>query len=705
MQSQSPFNIPDLFGDELSTGSSKKSKRLLFILPLVYGILAYMWYYQSGAFFTTFPDSTYIYFINGVNIAGGNFTIGHFDNPGTTAHWMAGIVIFITHLFFGKGTVMQDAVDNPEFYLCACTIACIALLMLSVYAAGKLIVKNTGNYTVALFFQLIPICSYLNVHHIVRICPEYIMIMALPYYCAYMWVLCYKKNNTPDFIISTRSILFLAFVTAGLFIAKITCVPFVFVPLFFLRKIKTIAIYILSTVAFAMLILFPVWPNLGGMYDWFFGLATHTGIYGSGKAQMFDGEEYKNSLAQLLSTEWFFTAGYILSSLGVLVGLVLKKWKDNFYKLSLAFWITISLQLLLAAKHYKFHYIIPSQSLIIPAILAGCASLLNFKLLKIFWGTLFATCSLFLVFKLAWSATDYWDGNSQYKSSKIAERYADFPRIITTSYEESCFPESALHFGAAYGGQSFDDGKAYLREKYPKSWVYEPVPNKLDLFFMDVSYSEVFEKYPQVLVYFRGKDENTERALLANMTAEYSYGIKSIDMVSYYPNTGDRFYIINTDTFITKARYAEKKNIICDFEKMTPDNSYFISQDGFSYFGGANRSTEQHASGTASVKATPEIQYVGWSNFQVKPGDAFEISVNCFAEDMPGGITLSSFDSKTLNKSSQTVTANLGNGWKTVSLKAKVPVNFADKEVRFSLFYFGKKVCYFDDLNITFLKK
>jgi hypothetical protein len=696
-------NIPSA---GLLNDSMKKTNYLLFILPFVFGLLAYIYYYQSKAFFTTYPDSTYIYLINGANIASGNFNIGHYDNPGTTAHWMAAVVIYITHLFLGKGPLLEDVLSNPEFYLHACAITCIALLMLSVYAAAKLILKKTGNLTIALFFQLIPVCSYLNVHHIVRICPEYLMIMMLPYYSAYLWVLCYAKNNSPDHIISIKSILFMAFVTAALIIAKITCAPLLFVPLFFINRISKIIIYLVATAAFAMLILFPVWPNLNGMFEWFFGLATHTGIYGSGQEQIIDSKEYIVSLKKLFITEWFFTAGYIIASFMVVAGVVKKKWNDNFFKLTLALWLTISLQLLLAAKHYKFHYIIPAQSLIIPTVLGGWVSLISFKRGKIPGAVALAACSIFLVYKLAVSSADYWNGNKEYESSLSAQKYADLPKIITTTYEQSCFPESALHFGTAYGGHFFEAGYSFLRTLYPKSFVYDMRTNKIDLFFLDTPYADLFEKYPKILVYFLQKDEYTEKTVLTNLTAEYGFGIKSIDLAEANPYTGEKFYIINVDTSSTQSHYTEKKSVVCDFEKVSPDNSYFISSDGSLYFGSGDlHSTEKCLSAVTSLKSTPKNQYICWANLPVKAGDGLEITVNCYAEDTPGGITIASPGGKGFEKTSQSVINDYGNGWKKLILKAKIPADYQGKEIGFSLFYFGSKACYFDDLNIVFLKK
>src|ERR1700749_3474361 len=117
MENQNPISsaLQSVFTGNALVKYSKKTGWLLFILPLVYGALAWLYYRLSINFYSTYPDSTYIYFTNGINIASGHFKLGHYHNPGTTAHWLAGIVFFFTHLFFGKGNIIEDALNRPEF--------------------------------------------------------------------------------------------------------------------------------------------------------------------------------------------------------------------------------------------------------------------------------------------------------------------------------------------------------------------------------------------------------------------------------------------------------------------------------------------------------------------------------------------------------------------------------------------------------------
>ena len=74
-------------------------KILLFVIPITFFIFSQICNNFTKNTFTTNPDPPYIYLINGANIAGGNFAIGHYDNPGTPLHLFTGFIIFISHFF------------------------------------------------------------------------------------------------------------------------------------------------------------------------------------------------------------------------------------------------------------------------------------------------------------------------------------------------------------------------------------------------------------------------------------------------------------------------------------------------------------------------------------------------------------------------------------------------------------------------------
>lgn len=685
-----------------------KLKYLLFIFPSIYFILLFIYYHQSGPFFTTFPDSTYIYLINGANIASGNMDIGHFDNPGTPAHWLAGIVIFIAHLFIDRNPVYESVITNPELYLKVCAVATILLLLLSVYESGKLVLKNTGNIVLALFFQLIPISSYSVICQLDRIGPESLIIICLTYYSAFLWVLCYQRNTySSDSFGSKRLILIFSFFTALLITTKIICLPFLITPLFFIKRVVPKIWYLLLTAGFSGLILYPVWSKFPDMFNWFMALATHSGAYGSGSKETINIDSVISNLKLYFSAEFFFTAGYILISIGVIAGAILKRWSNHFYKHTLVSFITISLQVILVSKQFAFHYVISSQLLIIPGVISAFMSLVNFsRHAKLAAYSVFSVCAAWLIVQTTQAATVYRGGNKMYESSLTAKKYKDLPKIITTGYQASCFVESALYFGAAYGGGSFHTCNDFLRKHYPDAYVYSTLFNYLRWWNASVYPSELFKRYPQILIYFSGSDEAFERKMIRKITIGYDSIIKNVRILDFNPITRERFYLLNVDTAKANLMTVGRININCDLEKKLQDNTAFTSSmEDIIFYGTGQSSTEQHFSGNTSVKCSVKDQYACCTTFDVRPGDAFDISVNNYSNGRPGGIALVAADQRVFALNSESVVEDYENGWKRINLKTVIPQNYPEHEVRFCLYYYGNGSCYFDDLKIVLSKK
>lgn len=681
------------------------TKALLLILPIIYGLLAFVFWYQCKGFYTSYPDRIYVYLIGSLDIASGGFDVGAFQHPGTPVHWIGALTLFITHLFTDRDDLTFSVLNEPEYYLRACATVIVTLLLLSVYLSGKLIRKHTGSLRMALLFQLIPISSYSSIQCLNIQC-ECLLIIVLPYYCSYFWVLCYNRDKQPaSSLNNTDNLLFLSFITAVLISTKITCIPFMIAPLFFIRKTFSKGSYLILTLIIAALIVYPIWSRVPQLYYWLKGIATHSGAYGSGQEEVINPTSIMSNFKELFTTEYFFTIGYLFTSITLLIGLFLKKWKNNYYKLSFAFWIIICAQLFLTAKHYSFHYIQPAQLLIIPAVLAAYKSVFNFKSNAIINYSLLFTSAAWLLYSTTLSATLFKNGNPMYESSLKAKKYADLPKIITTSYQESCFLESALHYSASYAGNYSYPYFYFLRNHYPRSFFYSMTGDTFKWFEMNISPAEVFRKYPQIVMYFPNMDENIEREMIKKMIAGNDSVVKSIDLIELNPVTYERYFMISIDTAKANPRYAKKQIIFCDFEKKRADNSEFISTD-FSYgFSGTELSSkEQSFSGNTSIKLS-EGQYACCRNFYVNPGDAIDISVKFYSKGRPGGIALIASNPAIFDRSSEAYDYDYGDGWKRLHRTTIIPANYPEKEVHFCLFYYGTKTCYFDDLNIVISKK
>ena len=677
----------------------------LLIIPVIYGVLSFYGLSQNKFFFTTYPDSIYIYLINGTNIAAGNFAIGHYDNPGTPVHLLAGLIIKITHIFAGNGgNVYKDVFSNPEFYLNVCVRVMLFLLLTSIYITARFVYKHTQNITLAFLFQLLPICSFFTIHYLllVRICPENLIILCLVYYYAFLFVLSWlrEQNSTINY---KEYIVFFSFISALLITTKMICLPLLIFPLFYIEKLQKKIVFIILTLLFALIILMPVWGQFRAMYHWFTGLATHSGNYGQGNGGI-NVQELFSNMSALLHHEYFFTIGYIVLSVSIVIGFMKRKWNNYFFKFTLASFIVCTSQLILASKQFGFHYLIPSQLLIIPAYISVFKTY-SFKLKeKYFLIILFVICASWFTFKTNQSLNGTRQENYIYQSFISSKKYSNIPKIITTGYQGSCFNESALRFGACYGGPSFHYPNYVLKNIYPNSFFYDLHLSENTVDWWDIKFTplEFFQNHPQAIVYFIRMDEESEMKMINKLVNGFEDAVKEIKVLEYNPLTNERFYSVVIDENKLNLSYDKTEKIVFDFESQTIDHSLFISGDKNNTINGVEfTSTQKSFSKNRSI-LIPQNAHACYNTLVLNPGDLLNISVKCNSQDRPAALTISAAANPgVFIKSSEVIVEDLGNGWREINLYTIIPLNDSVRNMNFCLYYWGKKKCYVDDLEIT----
>ena len=104
------------------------------ILLLGWGIFLMTFF---DPFYSRSQDPEYPYLVNGLNCATLKFNyIGHIDHPGTPFQVYNGIVIRITHVLFGKGSIVQDVFTRPEHYLNAISVSLFLIQALLIFVVG-----------------------------------------------------------------------------------------------------------------------------------------------------------------------------------------------------------------------------------------------------------------------------------------------------------------------------------------------------------------------------------------------------------------------------------------------------------------------------------------------------------------------------------------------------------------------------------------
>ncbi|MBN8701677.1 MAG: hypothetical protein J0M08_01305 [Bacteroidetes bacterium] len=682
-----------------SKGTNKKAEELILLLiPLLLGIAAYVCLFAIGSYYSTYPDSVYIYLINGTHIANGDFEIGHYDNPGTTVHLLAGIIIYVAHAILGTQTVFQDVLANPELYIKICSGVLIVTGVLVIYFSSRSIYKTFTNLYLALAFQLIPLCAYFCTHYflLTRIVPETLILFVVIYYAAFVLKICNKLNNNEK--LSVGNILTFSAITGFLVVTKITCLPFFILPLFLISSIKNKLIFIAETLLFILLLTFPIWHKLSDAVTWFTNLTTHTGNYGQGEEKIINTSLFYDNLKKLLQRDLFYYTSLLVLLTILIWGFAKKQWSNYYFKLVFAGVLIMLSQVIFAAKHFGYHYLIASQSLTIPLLIASILLIKKEYENKYIPIALLALVLIFQYEKFDEQFSIFSEPNAIYQTSLEVEKYKDTPKIITTGYQGSCFVASALNFGAFYHGNYFFTNYYYLRTLYPTSYFYSIGENKIRHWEIEISNKELIKNNPNILVYFREMDDVV---LLKKITEGCDSLIKKITRVKENKNTRETFYLIETIYRANTAVYKTTKTVLCDFEHINKTANTFFSSDSAFQFKGLDKITNVlYTSGNTSIKTTPENSIACETSIPVKKGDRIKISVNSFSQDMPGLLLLQEVDKRKFNFRSEYVTTILENGWRTISLEAIIPENYTSSKIEFNLYYYGTTECYFDDLKI-----
>ena len=676
-------------------------KILLFIIPITFFIFSQISNNFTKNTFTTNPDPPYIYLINGANIAGGNFVIGHYDNPGTPLHLFTGFIIFTTHFFIDGLPVTESVLNNPEIYLTTISIFFAVLILFTSLFSSIFIFKHTNDLSTSVLFQILPTLSHIGCYFLfqVRLCPETFMIICLPPYFAFLWVIANKDSN---FISKKELVLTFAIANAILIMTKATLLPLFFVPFFFIKDLKSNIWYVFLFIIFSFLVIFPIWPNIPDMYHWFVQIATKPGHYGTSEGT-FTFETFKENLTKLLDAVPLFSWVLQLAFLFLLILLFKKSKKSNLLRLQIALLLICALQLIMASKQYSNHYILASHLLIIPIVISVIKQF-SFPLFKTIYVAFTCVVLFYSGIKVKAAMAEYCSINQIFESQKIAKKYASIPKVITTGYEGTCFNESSLRFGACYGGPNFSKSKLFLKNRYPNFYFYD--------LFLNVNYvsswdekiltQKLLSTNSSLLFYFIRMDENKEREAIDRLIKGYEPFITKYDLVENIEATREHFYLLEIDTTLAKSNYATKIEYKFDFEKKDNQNFYTSSNGLFKIQEGNKQTSLNFTSGSKSIEVENGMYFLN-SKFKVNAGDELTISANYLSKIKPPGISVSNKNSN-FEMSSESIFQSLENGWNTVSLNCVIPNNFSNSILDLSFYYFGEDKCYIDDLIITHKK-
>jgi hypothetical protein len=429
--------------------------------------------FERQPFFSSWVDPTYAYLMNGLTLATGHIKSDYVDHPGVSLQIYTGILIKIFHFFRSDADMVRDVLANPEWYLFRICVTSSIGIAACLYIAGRWTLRFTGKIFYALFMQLIHIIAYLAMFFSQNLMSESVLvatgILLAPLMIGYTFR---EKDNSGKLIIAAGIII------GVMFSGKISSIPILFLWLLIAKSRRHIFILLSSTAISFLIFTIPAWSAAGKFFTWLTNLSTHTGTYGEGKVGFPDMNLFFHHLGELFTYSYVFTFGYLVITIAVAVYFrkMFSRKQDMVSKGSRTIgviWLVILLQSLMVAKHFSMHYFIPSNLLIIPAVIilmlmnAGnsIVRLLN-RRIWVAASLVFSLAALFFWMDIRWY--HFFPGlkSPGYKMNRIAS-HLKYDATLFDNNITGPLPQPALWFGSEYAGDRSYYYKAVLEKIYP----------------------------------------------------------------------------------------------------------------------------------------------------------------------------------------------------------------------------------------------
>ncbi len=679
---------------------------LLLILPVVYLFFSGVFFINWRPFYTLCADPVYIYLFTGMNIGAGKLSIHYIDNPGIPVQYFCALVIYVKHFFNHSIPLYQDLLLHPESYLYAICVAISLLWVLITLYTGYYVLKRTANLPLALLFQLTPLIAKEYLTSSAPSPESFILLFGVPF-IAYLFCNLIYSDKSSQRKTGIKQLLIYASFSAFLITCKYTCFPLFFLVVFLLPGTRSRLQYL---VLFLLVFISPAIPVMSQIVDWLTNIATHKGSYGQGEKGFANSSEFTTNLGKIFSKDMFFTSIYVLMIISLITGFIKRKQiqpaNSIYLRLLTGIFASSLILIILVAKHYSFHYLIPIQ-LCLPLIIAGSAGLLrdfiNVKTpqLKFAFPAIIYLFSAYLVIP---DLKGFFFNLPKAVSSETADfidKYGDTPIVITAGFASSRI-EPAIELGVAYAGNFNNKYWEFLKRIYPNTYrtihPSKSVSHWDDIFYMP----ELFSKHKKIIAYFNEQDSAGRASFLKEFCIWGKDTIAQKKLVYARKESNEFIYELDGNQTMAKTMMDNPVEINFDLERLTSDKSKSISSDGKDTLGGINSlTTKEHHSRNNSVLMNHDNQFALNYAIHSKRGSLIVTKIWRKSDDGWGGIAFTSKSNGDFYAFGHAVIDSDSHGWKQIEYKCLVPSSFNDGNINLYLFYYGNGYAYFDDLSIT----
>ncbi len=458
---------------------------LLFVLPVSYFVLGYLYREATGYMFLRSVDPEYAYLFNGMLIGNLKLNIQYTDHPGTPAQCFIAIVSRMVHLFRPGLLYTDDVLANSDFYLKAVMLAATIANTIVLFILGFVVQSLCRNSLTALFFQLAPFSHILTLSISARVIPETLMpaIVSL-WLMAIAWLL-YTDN--PGKIYNKLSIIF--GILIGLSVAdKLTFLPFIIIPLIALPSWRFRLRYLIASVLSFMFFAFTIVLNFNNFKIWVRNLFMHSGRYGAGENNIVNFNEFGPNLKLLINNSpflFYLTIALLAVSLSLFFIYKTKRSELKIpFRIAVGTALSVMLGFMFTAKHFAFHYMVPFM-LFTALMIYLVVRMLNQTLLKNakpLWPVflLMASGACLIISTLTDSVNGI--GNINSISDTKMRAYQNIKPYLNERADKIIVPSyygcSAIEYSMMFGMQTIGKYKEYLvgnvNAMFPDTYLFLP---------------------------------------------------------------------------------------------------------------------------------------------------------------------------------------------------------------------------------------
>ena len=668
----------------------------VFLICFMLFRIAEIHYFYQGWY-----DPVYAYLMNGLTFALGSNDIGHTDHPGTPLQIFIALLITIIGWIRGSNDLAADVLTHPESYLRIISIVLILINCALLWMLGLFAFKNLRNRNLAVAVQLLPLLSFQLINFLpIVACESVITLLSLA--IAACIILYDAREKGP-----VRLLIIIALLSALSVSTKISSLSILIVPFFFFEKIKSRTIYLALSLLFILLFISPVISKLGNFTGFISKLATHTGKYGSGEAELFNLTIFFQSMKQMLMQEFPFTLHLLLLPVGwVVIGR--RNITGSLRRLYVAITLATVFQVLAVARHYGFHYLMPVFALFMPLhgyfwikLYSEKISDISPRIVSLIMTLLVlgVFTRLIVLNRFEKGITNPIEQTAQAVKSEWKGKY-----IILSDYNNgAAFIEPAIRFGLGYSGNSMKKRyTAILASAYPGNYLWNTRDGLTDWTGAYLS-SDVFSVNSQIYIYANTGNCEVSMSKIAEMIDQAGMS-KFVNLKKVYQNekTGEAIALAGIDTAQIRKDNHPRLVIETSMEELTADKENIrTNKEEIILRGGELLSNRYARSGKLSLLLTSSNQFGLNFSIPVSNGKRFKLEFWQRSSDQKQALAIASAVKSEIFYKASNQGVNTPGEWTRSELNVSLPTNYPDPNIQFYLWSPASDSVWVDDFRVT----